>query len=558
MKLQRVLSNILNFNALISLLLVLFQSNLNVFNYYPTFLKEYGLFIATNLLVLLIFKLVKNSFKTDIVRNSLFDILSLILYFIFNLNPYIIFTYVILRQLVVLYDSLMKYYGKKSFVRLLSLNPTFVFLMSFLLTILGGTILLLLPASTVPGEKTSLLGSIFTSTSATCVTGLVIYDTGTHFTVFGQMVILSLIQIGGLGIMTISTAFAILLGQRMNLQSEQIMQNVTGESHRINMKNLIKNIILTTLVFELIGSLFLYKTFSHVFVSSNKALYYSVFHSVSAFCNAGFALMPDSFSGFYSSWNINLVISFLIIFGGLGFSVFVDLQRNLIKKFKPQRFSLHTKIVLSTTTILIIVGTILYFISEYSNLMQGFSFKNRFLASFFQSVTTRTAGFNTIDMAHLGKASIFISLFLMFIGASPGSTGGGIKTTTLAVIALSIKSLFRGNKDVSAFKRKINDENIRKVMALIALSMIFLGVMIFVLLLIEPFSFQKILFEAISAFGTVGLSMGITAKLSSLGKICIIILMYLGRVGPLTLIVALSERSKPADFTYIEDKISIG
>ncbi len=558
MKLQKYLFQLLNFNAVVSLLLVIFQSSLDIFNFYPVFLKEYGFFVSANLLVLLTSKLVRKSFDIEIVRNSLFDFLTLILYFIFNLNQFVIFTYVILRQLVVLYDFLVSNYGNKSFTRLLSLNPTFVFLMSFLLTIVVGAILLLLPAATVPGEKTSLLGSIFTSTSATCVTGLVIYDTGTHFTVFGQMVILSLIQIGGLGIMTISTAFAILLGQRMNLQSEQIMQNVTGESHRINMKNLIKNIIFTTLAFELIGSLFLYKTFSHVFVSSNKILYYSVFHSVSAFCNAGFALMPDSFSGFYSSWNINLVISFLIIFGGLGFSVFVDLRRNLINKFTPQRFSLHTKIVLLTTFILIVLGTVLYFISEYSNLMRGFSFKDRFLASFFQSVTTRTAGFNTIDMAHLSKASVFISLFLMFIGASPGSTGGGIKTTTLAVIILSIKSLIRGNKDVSSFKRKINDENIRKVMALIALSMMFLIVMIFALLLIEPFSFQKILFEAISAFGTVGLSMGITAKLSSLGQICIIILMYIGRVGPLTLIFALSERSKTADYTYIEEKISIG
>jgi trk system potassium uptake protein TrkH len=459
---------------------------------------------------------------------------------------------------VAFYNYLITFYGNKSFSRLLSLNPTLVFLMSFFLTIIVGAILLLLPAATVSGEKTSLLGAIFTSTSATCVTGLVLYDTGTHFTFFGQMIILLLIQIGGLGIMTISTAFAILLGQRMNLQSEQIMQNVTGESHRINMKNLITNVIFTTLAFELIGSLFLYKTFSHVFVSSNKVLYYSVFHSVSAFCNAGFALMPDSFSGFYSSWNINFVISLLIIFGGLGFSVFVDLRRNLISRFTPKRFSLHTKIVLLTTFTLILLGSVLYFISEYSNLMMSFSFKDRFLASFFQSVTTRTAGFNTIDISRLSKASVFISLFLMFIGASPGSTGGGIKTTTLAVIALSIKSLVRGNKDVSAFKRKINDENIRKVMALIALSMMFLIVMIFALLLIEPFSFQKILFEAISAFGTVGLSMGITAKLSSLGQICIIILMYIGRVGPLTLIFALSERSKPADFTYIEEKISIG
>ena len=300
MKLQKALFNLININAVISLLLVLFQTNLNVFSFYSIFLKEYGFFIATNLLGLLSYKLILNSFKAEVVRNSLFDILTLMLYFIFNLNPYILFTYIIIRQVVVLYNYLIKHYGNKSFSRLLSMNPTFVFLLSFLFTIVVGAILLLLPAATVSGEKTSLLGAIFTSTSATCVTGLVIYDTGAHFTVFGQMIILSLIQIGGLGIMTISTAFAILLGQRMNLQSEQIMQNVTGESHRINMKNLIKNVIFTTLIFELIGSLFLYKTFSHVFVSANKILYYSVFHSVSAFCNAGFALMPDSFSGFNS------------------------------------------------------------------------------------------------------------------------------------------------------------------------------------------------------------------------------------------------------------------
>ena len=235
-----------------------------------------------------------------------------------------------------------------------------------------------------------------------------------------------------------------------------------------------------------------------------------------------------------------------------------NIKNNFKRKFKFSRLTLHTKVVLITTLILIILGTVAFFFSEYNGLMNGYSLKDRIYASYFQSVTTRTAGFNTIDTARLSKASVFMSIILMFIGASPGSTGGGIKTTTFAIIVLSVLALISGNRDVNVFRKKIDEDTIKRVMALISISIFILSVLIFILLITEKFSFDQVIFEAFSAFGTVGLSMGITAKLTGIGKLIIIILMYMGRVGPLTLIFALSERNPKINYQYIEEKINIG
>jgi len=455
-------------------------------------------------------------------------------------------------------DIFFSYYDKKGkFFEHISDSPAVLVLLSFLFVICVGTLLLMLPISTVDGESTSFLGAFFTSTSATCVTGLIVYDTGSHFTFLGQLIILFLIQIGGLGIMTISSAFAIMLGQKLSLKSENMMQSVVGESNKVNMINLVKNIVIVTLVFEFLGVLQMYLTFYKLYPNL-KAIYFSIFHSVSAFCNAGFCLYEDSLVGFHANSNINFIITFLIIIGGIGFPVIADLTKNIFKKRTIKRLSLHTKIVISATFFLIILGMVGFYIAEYNNEMKDFSFSERIYASCFQSVTTRTAGFNTIDNANLAKSSSFLSIILMFIGASPGSTGGGIKTTAFIVVIVSVFAMFRGNRDVNIFKRRVSDEIIRRVMALVAISISFVAFMLFLLLLIEPFSFEKIIFEAVSAFGTVGLSRGITAFLSNYGKIIIILLMFLGRVGPLTLIYAISERSEKSTFKFVEEKISIG
>ncbi|HPR17300.1 MAG TPA: TrkH family potassium uptake protein [Candidatus Cloacimonadota bacterium] len=466
--------------------------------------------------------------------------------------------YILGRQTYILIKKQAVRGANKKFLEKLSDNPPVLVLYSFFITIFIGSLLLLLPAATAKGEETTMLGALFTSTSATCVTGLIIYDTGTHFTYFGQLIILFLIQVGGLGIMTISSAFAVMLGQKLSLKSENMMQNVVGESNKLDMINLVKNIMLVTFIFELIGAMLLYITFAGQMFSTTKAIYYAIFHSISAFCNAGFSLFSDSFMAYRSSFNINFVITALIICGGIGFPVLVDIKKNFMNKFSLSRFSLHSKIVFASTLALLVFGTVAFFISEYHSQMDGMSFKERIFASYFQSVTTRTAGFNTIDIAQISKGSAFISIILMFIGASPGSTGGGLKTTTFMIIFVSVLSLFQGNRDVNIFQRKVSNEIIKRVMTLIALSVSVLTIMIFLLLLFEPFGFEQLVFEAFSAFGTVGLSMGITPSLSGFGKVIIIILMYLGRVGLLTMIYALSANVKKTNFSYTEEKISIG
>lgn len=440
----------------------------------------------------------------------------------------------------------------------LTQNPAVTLMLSFLCTILIGTILLMLPSSSAQGQITRFIDALFTSTSAVCVTGLTVVDTGTHYSLFGQFIILVLLQVGGLGIMTISTAFAIIIGQRMSVGVEHLMQNVVGENTRLDMFKLVKNIIVLTALVEMVGAIFLFFTFRNHTHSVIQAIYYSIFHSVSAFCNAGFCLWSDNLMQFLGSWNVNLVITGLIITGGIGFTVLTDVRTTLLRKISFSRLSLHTKIVLMTTLSLIIVGTILFFIAEYKTTMNGFSFKDRALASYFQSVTCRTAGFNTIDEMQLTNASALISIILMYIGASPGSTGGGIKTTTFAILILAIFSMIRGSKDVTVFKRKISEQHIKTVLSLIGMSLIFIVSLIFILMLIEPFPFVKIVFEALSAFGTVGLSMGITSSLSSAGKTIIVILMYIGRIGPLTLIYALSQRKRKFHVEFTEEKIGIG
>jgi trk system potassium uptake protein TrkH len=468
--------------------------------------------------------------------------------------------YLLGRQSVLVIKHLFSQSTKTtSLINDLAKNPPIFLMLSFILTIFVGTLLLLLPQATNPQSgETSLLGALFTATSATCVTGLIVYDTGTHFTLFGQLIILLLIQIGGLGIMTISSALALIMGQKLSVRSESLIQNVVGESNKVDMIALVKNILLMTVFFEILGSLYLFFTFRGFHWDSSKSVYHAVFHSVSAFCNAGFSLYPDSLMEFKTNFNINFVITTLIILGGIGFPVINNIKNNFKRKFKFSRLTLHTKVVLITTLILIILGTVAFFFSEYNGLMNGYSLKDRIYASYFQSVTTRTAGFNTIDTARLSKASVFMSIILMFIGASPGSTGGGIKTTTFAIIVLSVLALISGNRDVNVFRKKIDEDTIKRVMALISISIFILSVLIFILLITEKFSFDQVIFEAFSAFGTVGLSMGITAKLTGIGKLIIIILMYMGRVGPLTLIFALSERNPKINYQYIEEKINIG
>ncbi len=447
---------------------------------------------------------------------------------------------------------------QSSFLIKLTQNPALALMFSFFLTIMLGTFLLMHPQSSSSGEITPFVDALFTSTSATCVTGLIVYDTGTYWSQVGQIIILILIQIGGLGIMTISTAFAIILGQKLTISTQQVMQNVVGESNRIDFYTLLKSILSLTFIFEFIGAIFLLFQFRDHLPTFGDAVYHSVFHSVSAFCNAGFALYPDSFVSYQSNPTVVMTLSLLIIFGGLGFSVINDIRFNFLKKFAFSRLTLHTKIVLITSGILLLGGTALFFLSEFRNTMVDFKFGTRLLNSWFQSVTCRTAGFNTIDQGHLTNGSSLVSILLMFIGASPGSTGGGIKTTTIALFLIAMFANLKGTTDINAFKRKISTKSFREVMTLFAIALLALGTLTFMLMMVEDLGFKELCFEAVSAFATVGLSMGITAKLTVLGKLIIVLLMYLGRIGPMTLIYATTLHIVKVRVRYNQENVSIG
>jgi trk system potassium uptake protein TrkH len=488
----------------------------------------------------------------------IFDVVILILGALLMVYQakFVIF-FLLIRQTYFIIQFLIFRAFEGKLYHMLTGNPPISLMLSFAFVILGGTVILMLPASSASNQVTPFLDALFTSTSATCVTGLIVVDTGSYFSTFGQIIILLLIQIGGLGIMTVSTAFAIILGQRINLKLENIMQQVVGGSQTINLFRLLKNIVIVTAIIESAGAALLFLKFSQTELPL-RALYLSVFHSVSAFCNAGFALYSNNMATFVDSFLVNFTITGLIILGGLGFTVLIDVNRYLFVRERVKKLSLHTKLVLFTSAALLVAGFAAYYFAEYNGVMSGFSIYRRILSSWFQSVTTRTAGFNTIDTSALGKSSVLITLILMFIGASPGSTGGGIKTSTFAVLILSLTSILRGKKDLSAFNRKIPASNFREATSLIMLSAGIIFVLVFFLMLVEPHPFDRILFEAISAFGTVGLSMGITPGLGSLGKFLITLLMYVGRIGPLTMIYALAIKKHYVNIDYAEEKIAIG
>lgn len=529
-----------------------------LFNQYTRILLLYFAFLN-------ILKIFYNRGSFAYIKKIFFDLCAVVVSFIFYKDIIVFQVYIILRQIVILVDMLA---STKSAVNLFSRfrnHPSKVILLSFALIILIGATFLSLPLASSNGKSIGLINATFTATSATCVTGLIILDTGTDFSPFGHMIILILMQVGGLGIMTFSTTLIMLFGKQISLQGQSLLQGVLGEANKESMIKLLRSIVVTTFIFELVGAMVLFLKFRPIEqftpISNMTLLGHCMFHSVSAFCNAGFCLYPDSFMSFQGSWTVNLVIIALIIFGGIGFTVMLDIYNNVIKKRHIRFLSLHSKVVIVTTVALIIIGSVLIFAFEYNNQLNQLPMKNSILASTFQSVTTRTAGFNTLDISKMSFASVILMVVFMFIGASPGSTGGGIKTTSFAILVLSVWSIIRRREDVEVFHRSISSENTKKVMSLISISVTILVTFTLVLCLSEAsrgFNFEQILFEAFSAFGTVGLSMGITPHLTSIGKLAIIALMYLGRVGPLTIAFALSEKKISVHYHYPDENIAIG
>jgi trk system potassium uptake protein len=466
------------------------------------------------------------------------------------------------------------------------LNPTQIVILSYALVIIVGTILLSLPTATASGERLPLVDAFFTAVSATCVTGLVVVDTGTHFSTFGQIVLLICIQIGGLGLMAFTTIFVVALGHRVAIADRLAILQSFHHSQTSNIRRLLKYIVVLTLTVEAIGAaiLFVHWSIQARFATVGETLYHAIFHSVSAFCNAGFSLNYDSIMKFNDDGITVITMAVLIIIGGIGFLVVMDVKEffhGLIKKravetkihesieqiVRKPRLSVHSKFVLITTGVLIVIGTFSFYMLERNGLFAEMSVGTAWLNSFFCSITPRTAGFNTVDYGMMSGAALLCTMVLMFIGGSPGSAGGGVKTSTFGVLVAYSISRWLGHRNLNIFGRTVPQLSIDRAAGVVISAVALLIIVASVLMAIETHdmtsresqnSFLSLAFEAISAFGTVGLSMGQTRELETPSKIVVAIVMFLGRIGPLTLALAISPKETDKQFRYPEENLMVG
>ncbi|MBR3754551.1 MAG: Trk family potassium uptake protein [Clostridia bacterium] len=439
------------------------------------------------------------------------------------------------------------------------LSYTRIIALFFLGVIILGTLLLTLPISSKSREWTPLLDCAFTATSATCVTGLIVYDTFSHWSLFGQTVIISMIQVGGLGVMTIITMFSVFLKKKISLHERKLLMESSGTVRKSGIIRLLKQIVTGTLIFEGTGALLLATRFCPELGFFN-GLRYSVFHSVSAFCNAGFDLMGrygsfSSLTPFADDAVVNLTICILIITGGIGYLVWQDVL-NFKSDFK--KYSLQSKIVLVTSAVLVLGGWLLMLVCEWNSSMAQLSPGKKILAAFFQSVTARTAGFNTVPLNELSSAGLMAMVVLMFIGGSPGSTAGGVKTTTVAVMIIELIAVARGEKSPTVFKRRLEEDTVKKAGAIITIYMLAITLAVIIIGAVEGFPLGDVVFEVVSAAATVGLTTGITPTLGAVSHLILMLLMYGGRLGGLTLMIAFAERQQTAMLTRPTEKIQIG
>lgn len=439
------------------------------------------------------------------------------------------------------------------------LNQVQYIALGFFFIILAGSLILTLPIASQSGEWTPFLDSMFTATSATCVTGLVVYDTFTHWNVFGQLVILLLIQIGGLGFITVGVGFSMAFRRRIGLRQRDLLKESINAMEIGGIVKLSRKIFIGTALCEGVGALLLATRFIPEF-GLVKGIYYSIFHAISAFCNAGFDLMGGqqpyaSFTAYATDPVINITLMLLIIVGGLGFVVWSDV---VSKQFRWKNYCLHTKMVISVTLLLIFGGALFLFLFEQGGTISGMSTGDQILASLFGSVTARTAGFNTVDTGALQPESKLLTIALMFIGGSPGSTAGGVKTTTIAVILIYVVSNLRGESGCNVFHRRIGDEVIKRASMVFCLNL-FLGLTSVTLILATSnLRMSDVLFEVYSAISTVGMTTGITRDLNVVGRIVIIILMYCGRIGSMTFALSFVAKPETKGLSLPEEKITIG
>lgn len=434
-----------------------------------------------------------------------------------------------------------------------NLTPAQYLVSGYFVVIMLGSLLLMLPIATTDGQGLGAIDAVFTATSATCVTGLIVVNTKEAFTIFGSTIIMFLIQIGGLGIMSMSTLFAFVVGKKISLKERLIIQEDLNQYQISGMVRLVQYLLGFTFAIEGTAALILFLRFSQDYPFW-RSIYLAIFHAVSAFNNAGFDLFGNSLENFTGDITINFVIMTLIILGGIGFGVMMEAY----KRIKFKKTTLQTKIVVVMTLTLLVFGFIAFFILEYNNTLAELPILDKILGAMFLSVTPRTAGFNTVATGALKQSSLFLIIILMFIGASPGSTGGGIKTTTFGVILVTIKNMITGKEDMEIYNRRFEKQIIYKAFTITMLAAGLIILVTTLLLIIEDFKFIDVLFETVSAFGTVGLSTGITGKLSEISRVLITITMFAGRVGPLTLAVAIGEKQRKGTYHYPTEKVMVG
>lgn len=419
------------------------------------------------------------------------------------------------------------------------LTPVKLLSLGYIITIFIGTILLWLPFSKNPGQHTSFIDALFTATSATCVTGLIPFDTLTHWSKAGQIIILSLIQIGGLGFMTIISLFMMIFRRKIGFYNKTVLMQSAGSYNVFEVTRLIKRIIVGTILFEGLGAFILTKQFEKI-MPLDDAIYYGIFHSISAFCNAGFDVFgpnASSLTGFNNNWIVLSTIMGLIVIGGLGFIVWSDL---IDSKFNFKKLQLHSKVVLVYNSLFILIPTILYFVFEFTGFGQSgnfvnYSFDKKILNSMFLSISPRTAGFNSVDLTMLTSGGKLLTIFLMFVGGNPGSTAGGIKVTTFIVIVANLIACSKKNSRVVLFKREVSSDLIKQSSSLFLAYLMMVFIATLSISMVDSFTLEEILFEVVSAIGTVGLSLGVSGSCSIFTKVVLIILMYAGRLGALTL-----------------------
>lgn len=432
-------------------------------------------------------------------------------------------------------------------------KPTQVVAGSFLLMIVVGTFLLMTPRATADSLGLDFIDALFTATSAVCVTGLIVVDTATHLSMFGQVLVLILIQVGGLGIITVATLFALFVSRELGVGQMAFLKGSIGESRTNETFGTVKRIVWITLLIEAIGAVSYYFSWDIDFGSNSRRIFFSIFHAVSAFCNAGFSTFTNSFadSANATNWAINITTILLIIIGGLGFTTIWEIIRgNPNRRYHNRKYSLHARLVIISTIFLIVFGTAGFLLLEWKGTLAGYGSSEKILFSLFQSVTTRTAGFNTIEISELDISTTLMILTLMIIGASPASTAGGIKTTTVCVLLIAVWSTIRGKNRIEFAKKTISSETVLTAQAVLILFTMCLFIFTFALTITEDLPFIDLLFEEFSAFATVGLSRGITSSLSVSGKSIIILSMFIGRVGIITLALAFANKSRSTKYSY--------